>query len=348
MSGKPRATRSAGPFVASVHDTAELTSVVWRDQFHLCRRFIDAIETYTTALRQCETNPKRYLLFLNRSACNISLERFGDAYCDATQAEACLLDALQTCSEAAAIDLKQRLGKARLRIAKSYYGSRRWRDAGKAYLICLKGDQGMKEAAEGLKLVQCRIREAEQGKYDWLDMYNQSQKPKARIAVADWFGPVEVDDSYGKERGLFLDKNVRAGDLLVVSKGIDVIYPDDIAIGEKVYTYDLDTQTIDLHSGARLRRAMVYRMFYDPTIVAEVEKLDSGPGRSIPDIGLSPAKNNTKSKIPSSGSTPIDIARLDDVIKYNAFLMDPLLGGSFKEMAEGGMKKQQERGELGG
>lgn len=303
-------------------------------QFYRARQYLQALDAFSTGIRLFPKSSQRHYLYLNRSATNLNLERYSDALSDAESAVSILKMELRTGGLAAEQTAMPLLEKAYVRVARSYYGLRRWSESQKAFEECLTTHPESTDAKAGLAKVRLRLDEQSSGMYDWFGMYQESHKIKnPRLDVADFVGPVEVKESYGRERGLFVTRDVKAGEVVLVSKAVDVIHSSDLAAYEVIVTYDLNTQTIDMHSGARLRSALAYRMYHDPSLVRELDKLDSGPGRGKAD-DVSPVKDDVPVEAQVAGERAINIARLDNIISSNAFRMQPVMSGDFKTMSK--------------
>lgn len=176
------------------------------------------------------------------------------------------------------ISLKE---KAQLRIAKSYYGLGCWVKAKQEFDTCLKQYPQSEEAKKGLEKSLQRIVETTTGRYDWLGLYLAAQKEqRPRLDAAEYIGPVQVKHVKGKGRGLVVAKDVKAGTLLLVSKALDCLYPEDLADREGIATYDLETDKLDTQCGARLSTSLIYRLYHDPTLAARVQHLCRGPKRT--------------------------------------------------------------------
>ncbi|PUU83619.1 hypothetical protein B9Z19DRAFT_1098591 [Tuber borchii] len=79
-----------------------------------------------------------------------------------------------------------------------------------------------------LLLEKCQQRIAEtKGEYDWVKIRKALKtRPNSYLDVADYTGPVEVKvGKFGK--GLYTTKEVKAGDLLLVSKALQFVYLSD-------------------------------------------------------------------------------------------------------------------------
>ena len=79
-----------------------------------------------------------------------------------------------------------------------------------------------------LLLEKCQQRIAEtKGEYDWVRIRKGLKtRPNSYLDVADYTGPVEVKvGRFGK--GLYTTKDVKAGDLLLVSKALQFVYLSD-------------------------------------------------------------------------------------------------------------------------
>ena len=177
---------------------------------------------YSAALRQHSQHHQAYLLHLNRAAALLRLERFSGALSSAQSA----IDLLSS-SEAVANAVL--LEKAWTRKCAAIYGLRRWEEAESAYSGFLDLVPAAPTAKESQARVKQRISEANSGSYDFRAMYLTSQKERSRLDAADYQGPVSVKQSRfkGGGWGIFTNRAVETGELLMVIKAITIVYKED-------------------------------------------------------------------------------------------------------------------------
>jgi tetratricopeptide (TPR) repeat protein len=107
--------------------------------------------------------------------------------------------------------------KALYRLAQAQYGAGEYPAAQNYYTRCLSIKPDQKEATEGIDKCQARIREQEEGTYDWIQLLTQTKTPGTRPDVADYMGPIAVTqmENRGGGRGVTATSDIKVGDLLV-------------------------------------------------------------------------------------------------------------------------------------
>lgn len=77
---------------------------------------------------------------------------------------------------------------------------------------------------EAKSIIKTRLSEKNNGAFDFATMFRDHLTRRAegdyRLDAADFIGPIQIKSSPGKGRGLFLTRDVQAGELLLVEKAI--------------------------------------------------------------------------------------------------------------------------------
>lgn len=111
--------------------------------------------------------------------------------------------------------------KALFRAARALYELRRFPDS-QSYLQQLIALYPKNETAvKDMRKLHERMRE-EAGEYDYAGMLKEATSCST-LDRGSYIGPVEIKQSQNRGRGLFLTKDVKAGDLLLVEKAFSVI-----------------------------------------------------------------------------------------------------------------------------
>ncbi|KAH8108157.1 hypothetical protein BXZ70DRAFT_1060770 [Cristinia sonorae] len=269
------------------------------DQFK-CKQWLCAAVSFSEGLRM---NPSHPLLLLNRSEVYLRLRWFNSAAHDADAALALNLE-----------DPMLRR-KAILRAAKGYYSAGRYSEVARLAALAPK-DTDIRDIHIR---VTCRLSEMSAGSYDWLALYLEALRstPAPRLDVASYEGPVEVrvPAQRGQPRGLFVSRDVKAGELLVVSKPIASYYPEDNPRnGQEVFmSHNLLTRT----TGKRADYALIdaIRCLHAGSLATEAYPPPHTSQNPLPH--------------PQISSVDIDIARVESVCSLNVFSLE-LLGTQSK------------------
>ncbi|KAG8990512.1 hypothetical protein FRB90_001735 [Tulasnella sp. 427] len=271
-------------------------------------RFTSAAIAYSTGLGQ---TPPSQTLRLNRAVTFLRLGHAGAALsdCDVALAQATLPLALRM--------------KALYRRAQALYGLARWSEAEKAFGI-VESDFPSETISCRQWMVKCRKRrqETETGGYNWLEMYNTSLSKNPRLDVADHQVNVEVValPSRGGGRGIIATADLEPGQLLVVSKAFVAAFPEDCDPPEIHLIQNLITMTAKYGCGSSLGTKVAERIAGDPGCARLVYDLYAGP--SFPP----PPSNYVLEQAQSTGveryldfDVPVDIARIEAILSFNAF-----------------------------
>jgi len=273
------------------------------------KEWLCAAVAYTEGLK---LEPRNHLLLLNRAAAYLELQWINSA---AHDAEAVITMNL---GDAA---LKR---KAVLRATKAYYSAEKYIKVTRL-VKRLPDDTEIKTF---LAKASQRLRERDEGKFDWLSMYRQSRAPASHPDVASYQGPVEVKlprqgDSSGSH-GLFTTCAVDAGSLLFVAKPIASYYPEEKpphpAHQREVFlTYNFMTGEPGNRTPYALVDRVVNRIWDDANVARTFQAMSAGsrfpsatnyPGTFIPPSPLTD---------PRTLSIDIDIDRIEGMCAMNTF-----------------------------
>jgi hypothetical protein len=158
----------------------------------------------------------RLALFLNWAQAYLSNCNPGSAYRDCLSARVLMgehPDVVQT----------HHHDRLAYRSAQAAYDMRMYDRAEKFVQECKR--LGVKQGAVLEAKIIARQREAKDGSHDWTAMFEYSIKDSAPfLDVADYTGPVTVAKIPGKGRGLITTRDIKAGELLMVSKALVAAY----------------------------------------------------------------------------------------------------------------------------
>ncbi|KAG8910818.1 hypothetical protein FRC00_007486 [Tulasnella sp. 408] len=270
--------------------------------------FTSAAIAYSTGLKQ---TPSSQVLRLNRAMTYLKLGHAGAALSDCNHA-------------LGQKDLPSSLRlKALYRKAQALYGLGHWKEAEMAFETTsseFPSETGT--CRPWVEKSRKRRQESETGSYNWVEMYTASLSKARRLDVADYKGDIEVValPTRGGGRGVVVTEDVIAGQLLLVSKAFVSAFPDDYDPPEILIIQNLITMNGQCGCGASLGTKVAERIAGDPGCARLVYDLYAGPSLSPP-----PA-TYVLERAPASGvenfldfGTPVDIARIEGVLSFNAF-----------------------------
>lgn len=120
--------------------------------------------------------------------------------------------------------------KALYRTARALYALNVYKASLPLLESLLKSAPSNKDAQSLSNKTNQRIREGEEGKYDWAALLKEARTPTPRVDVADYVGPVQL--AYGnvsEQKCWRTSRDVKAGELLLSSKALTVLYPSDLS-----------------------------------------------------------------------------------------------------------------------
>lgn len=222
--------------------------------------FSQAIEVHVE-----ELNAVFATCLLNRIACFLKLEHFGRARDDA----AYLLETplvLSLLSAAQVEKLHYRFCSALYRIG-SYDKSL---SASERALSLFPDSVGLKD----LRIqAEQRIKEQQNGQYDWSAIY--SSLAKTPVDIADFCTPaIQVQQIQGKGRGLVATSDIQPGQLLMVANPVATATGRDPI---NVQALNLSLENVDSPEQTRLPSSVMQKMLDQSELAAKIYQLYAGP-----------------------------------------------------------------------
>ncbi|THH28001.1 hypothetical protein EUX98_g6184 [Antrodiella citrinella] len=283
------------------------------------KEWLCAAIAYTEGLK---SEPRNHLLLLNRAAAYLELHWNNSAAHDADAVIAMNLDDPA---------LKR---KAVYRATKAYYAAGKYVKVTQLSKL-LPGDSDIKTLSTK---TSHRLRERNQGVFDWWSLYAQSRVAAARPDVASYQGPVEVRLSPGGEsfstRGLFTTRAIKQGDLLFVAKPIASYYPEDkpphpTSELEVFLTYNFLTDALGNRSSFALADRVVNRVWDDANTARTLDSMNAGsrfpPKTDYPSAFVPPSPLTD----PRKPAIDIDIDRIEGMCTMNAFRLEDAASHAF-------------------
>lgn len=303
----------------------ELSPLQWKEignNHFKNKEFFAAAVAYTYALRQ---DPSFTAVRLNRCLAHLRLSNFTASIHDANIA-------LGTENIAKADRMK-----AVARAAQAEYGNENYENAIKLYQEWLELEPGVKDAINGIKSCNKRIREKGSGEYDWKQLLLDSETPCARPDVAEYIGPVKVtnmEDGVGFRATAIRD--VKAGELLVsihnargfklsigqvVSKAFASTFPEEALPGRRVFTLDFLTDRGSKESQYTILQQLVTKVAGKYPRYVEALGLPAGPNFPIADSATVQGGTEDATKVgdPMYFGRDIDTARLEAITSFSSF-----------------------------
>lgn len=234
-------------------------------------------------------------IFRNRAHVNLLLNRLDEAKADA---EASIIGSQDPRSKT--LD-----SKAQFRAGCAAYNLGEYKEAKRFFEEQQKLTPDDTDATTNLRKIEMRLREQETGTYDWKGIRAGLSRARPRVDAASFTGNTEVKDSLGRGRGLFVTRDVPAGELVVCEKAFCVIWSHEHE-ALTAMTYDVRDDRIRV-SPVGLTKAIVQKLLGNPSQSKRVMDLYgdyAGDGNDISRTEDGPV---------------VDTFRVQDIVSRNAF-----------------------------
>lgn len=179
----------------------------------------------------------RVTLLLNRAQASLQQGNWVSAYADCAallslpSSPYALSETSSPTTATPATDLSSKdTEKALYRTARALYALNVYKASLPLLESLLKSAPSNKDAQSLSNKTNQRKREGEEGKYDWAALLKEARTPAPRVDVADYVGPVQLASGNVSEQKCWrTSRDVRAGELLLASKALTVLYPSDLS-----------------------------------------------------------------------------------------------------------------------
>jgi tetratricopeptide (TPR) repeat protein len=158
---------------------------------------------------------------------------------------------------------------------------------------------GDKDGRTYLKRIAARVREQESGSHDFTKLRLNLSKARSRVDAATFTAKTEVKDSANMGRGLFANRNIAAGELIMCEKAFCVVWGYERE-AMTAMTYDLRDDRIRV-SPIGLSKAIVQKLISNPSQIADVMDLYGDYQGEDTDAAV------------------VDVFRVHDIMSRNAF-----------------------------
>lgn len=129
---------------------------------------------------------------------------------------------------------------------------------------------------------KARLREEQTGEYSFSQMNKQTKATPPLVDCATYSAPVEVRESPGRGRGLFMTKKVAAGELLLCEKAFGYSYAGlDDQGGSTTSLMNVATKQMVVGGQAALLTRLVQKAYHDPNAAQVLTGLCHGDYKSV-------------------------------------------------------------------
>jgi tetratricopeptide (TPR) repeat protein len=230
-----------------------------------CRQYAENSRSYTAAL-SCPMDDQELLKIRNnRAHANLKLGRFDEALQDAE----------------IALQLFPTDEKALFRASRALYELDRFPES-LSYLQRLVERYPDNTAAQKeLSRTKLRVEEEKYATFDFRMMLDMVGKDIMSLDCATYVGPVAVKESKGRGRGVFLTRDVKAGELLVCEKACAVEHTSDAESGTMLLVFNINTNRITKGQQASVIAQIVNQLYRNPSKAESITSVYSGSHNTV-------------------------------------------------------------------
>lgn len=117
--------------------------------------------------------------------------------------------------------------KAYYRAGSAAYGLGKYEDAKAFFEEQLKLAPNDKDASTYLKRIEVRSREQQTGVYNWKKLRASLSRARPHVDAASFVRNIKVEDSEGRGRGMFVTRDISAGEVVMCDKAFSVVWGHD-------------------------------------------------------------------------------------------------------------------------
>ncbi|KAF2740105.1 SET domain-containing protein [Polyplosphaeria fusca] len=197
--------------------------------------------------------------------------------------------------------------KAYFRAGSAAYNLAQFVEARDLFLSLQKLSPSDKDANTYLKRIQSRLKEQQNGNYEFKKLRAGVSSARPRVDAASFTTNTEIKDSLGRDRGLFALHQIAEGDLIMAEKAFTVVFGHEPTALTGM-TYDVRDDLIRV-SPLGLTKAIVQKLLNNPSQIESVM-------RSYSDW----TGTETSKHVHTTADGPvIDVFRVHDIVSRNAF-----------------------------
>jgi tetratricopeptide (TPR) repeat protein len=181
--------------------------------------------------------------------------------------------------------------------------------------------KSFEEAAKHTRMLECESK----GIYDYLSIIEEFKKNSQAQSDGKWIhanGPrlnhadyisdnIEIRSIKHKGRGWVAKQDIPAHTLLMVSKAFHVVFVNEVPLG---FSIDWANRCANTPTQSELVTFITQKITADPNLGREFYKLYAGP--NYPSVN----------KLEDQEALSVDIDRIENIVKYNAFNPDDMWG----------------------
>ncbi|KAJ7536322.1 hypothetical protein O6H91_12G064600 [Diphasiastrum complanatum] len=312
-------TTHAGFDALRAEGNKRFASQDWLGAIELYSKCIDAatnsLHSSSSSSVKQDASKASVTTYSNRAEAWLRLHKFEKALADANKALELGLDSAPS------------LLKSFHRKARALCSLQQHKQSCECLEVALQQFPGQEEIRDSLDKCRIHMRQSEYGEYQSVNfLLDDSNKPASIPNYSDYVGAVEIRmaDQSMRGRGLFATKDVQMGSLLLVSNAVAETQAD-----RKTVYLHMDFTSRRINTGAQedIVTKLVDRAMGSPKFLKQLNTLKGSSSAScsleVPSMEL--FKPNSVSPFLTTAeelqdeSAQIDIVRIREIVKYNAF-----------------------------
>ncbi|KAH6642926.1 hypothetical protein C7974DRAFT_386403, partial [Boeremia exigua] len=252
-----------------------------------------AIEEYSRAMSRKTTSERIKIIKRNRSLAYLKTNHYDSALSDTG-----FPDFGPTPAE-----------KALFRAAEALYFLQRFDECNRVLKTLCTEFPNNKQAKAIFDRVQSRRTEVSSGNYNFGLLQKEAKKLQPpQLDHATYMGPIEIKESAGKGRGIFVTKPVKAGELLLCEKAFAQAYVPETGVGNSRLTLLVNIEAGRSFMGgqADLIKIIVQKIYRNPSLAATFTALHHGDYK-------------TASTTSVDGQPVVDTFLVEKIMGFNVF-----------------------------
>ncbi|SCO04304.1 related to TPR domain protein [Fusarium fujikuroi] len=252
--------------------------------------WLHALHSYTLAISTAGSPYEKQQALLGRSQVNLQLDRPRQALLDAIEGDGLLAASTE---------------ESLLLQARAIYHLGKFEE-------CLEKLQALTAAfpksVPGWSMKSAifkRLEEQNDGEYAFDDMLVEAQETPPLIDRATFSSLVEIRIAPGRGKGLFLTKDVSAGDLILCEKAFSYCFMDEKSHETYPILGNLPRKEVTTGGSVRLWAQVIQKLYHDPEHIDTIQELSHGDQKKLQITEC-------------DGSPVVDSFMVEKIIHYNA------------------------------
>lgn len=167
--------------------------------------------------------------------------------------------------------------KCLYRQSRCLYELGKFGDSARALTALLRESPQNEDAVRQFKRAMTRVKEERLGIYPFQEMHRSADEIPPALDNATFIGPIKIQDSKGRGRGLFAVRDVEPGELLICEKAFSFVYADNESamLSPKILINPYNDDAA-IGPSAQMIAYIAQKLFRNPSQISAVTALHAG------------------------------------------------------------------------